>query len=143
MRRGGERIRWGSFPTTADVGIFARAGSAAGLLEGLGHALFGQFTDLRRVRPTERRAVEASGADLPATTVAFLEALLLLEQDDGFIGRTIAVAVSDRGRHVRATVRGEPFDASRHRPGIEVKAVTYHRIEVDPVRGRARVILDI
>lgn len=138
------RRRYGSFGTTADVGIWARAPTAAGLLEGLGLALFAQMTDLRRVRPGERRRVRARGTDGTSLVVAFLSALLLLEEEDGFVGRTIHV-VPDAAAPMRVTaeVRGERLDPARHPRRTEVKAVTLHRLVFDPRRGRARVILDI
>ena len=144
MARARRSVRWGSFPTTADVGIWARAPTAAALLEGLGLALFGRMTDLRRVRPREARTVSASGADPPALVVAYLTELLDLEQDDGFIARRIHVRpLGSPPTNLLAEAWGEPFDPDRHSRGVEVKAVTFHRLVFDPGKGRARVILDI
>jgi SHS2 domain-containing protein len=138
------RRRYGNFPTTADVGIWARGPTASRLLEGLGLALFAQMTDLRRVRPTDERHIAASGADAPSLVVAFLSELLLLQQEEGFIGRDVHVsAVGTPATSALARVAGERFDARRHTARAEVKAVTMHRLEFDPARGRARVILDI
>lgn len=143
-RTGPKRRRYGSFGTTADVGIWARAPTAGGLLEGLGLALFAQMTDLRRVRPRETRRVTASAADPTSLVVAFLGELLLLEQEEGFIGRTVhASPVGTPPTSVLAEVHGELLDRARHPLRAEVKAVTLHRLEFDPARGRARVILDI
>ncbi len=139
-----ERPRWGSFPTTADVGIWARAPTAAGLLEGLGLALFARMTDLRRVRPREPRSVSAHGTDGPALVVAYLTELLDLEEEDGFLARRILVhPVGTPPTSLLAEAWGEPFDPDRHPRKMEVKAVTFHRLVFDPQRGRARVILDI
>ncbi|HEV2519727.1 MAG TPA: archease [Thermoplasmata archaeon] len=140
----GTAPRHGSFPTTADVGIWARAPTPSGLFEGLGQALYGVMTDLRRVRPVATRTVSASGSDLAGLVVAFLTELLLLEQDDGFVGRRLAArTVGDPPTAVRATVSGETIDAARHVRRKEVKAITFHRLEVDLDPPRARVILDI
>lgn len=137
-------VRWGSFPTTADVGLWARAPTAAGLLEGLGLALFAQMTELKRVRPRLERTVTATGTDPTALVVAYLTALLDLEQDDGFVASRIAVRPEGSPpTRLVATAWGEPFDPQRHRARIEVKAVTFHRLVFDPARGVARVILDI
>jgi SHS2 domain-containing protein len=136
--------RHGSFPTTADVGIWARASTPSALFEGLGLALFGIMTDLRKVRPAETRNVTASGADLPSLVVAYLTELLLLEQDDGFVGRKItARLVGDPPSAVLATVEGERLDEARHVRRKEVKAVTLHRLSVELDPPSARAILDI
>ena len=144
-RGGGRKARrWGSFPTTADVGIWATGGTPEALLEALGLGLFALMTDLRKVRRTEERAVSASGGDATELVVAFLTELLVLEQTDGFIGRDIrARPVGNPPTAVLASVVGERFDPDRHTSRTEVKAVTLHDLVFDPARGRARVIVDI
>ncbi len=136
--------RWGSFPTTADVGVWATGGNSAELLEALGLGLFALMTDLRKVRPKEERAVSASGADPTELVVSFLTELLLLEQTDGFLAREIRVRpIGDPPTALVASVSGERFDPARHSSRTEVKAVTFHDLVFDPASGRARVIVDI
>jgi len=136
--------RWGSFPTTADVGVWATGPDPAALLEALGIGMFSLITDLRKVRASEERAVSASGDDAPSLVVAFLNELLLLEATDGFLVRTIrAHPVGDPPTAVVASVAGERFDPERHVARTEVKAATFHHLVFDPARGRARVIVDI
>jgi SHS2 domain-containing protein len=102
------------------------------------------MTDLRRVRPLEERAVSASAADPTALVVAFLTELLRLQQQDGFIGRSIeARPIGRPPTAVVASVRGERLDPGRHTVGTEVKAITFHELSIDLERGRARVIVDI
>jgi SHS2 domain-containing protein len=88
--------------------------------------------------------VRVTAVDLPGLAVALLSALLALEETDGFYGRGVAVRL--RGRPptaAEATVRGETFDPARHRRRDAVKAITFHRLLVDPKQGRARVIVDL
>jgi SHS2 domain-containing protein len=126
------------------VGIWARGDSAAALFEALGLGLYSLMTDLRKVRPSEERAVSASGEDPTELVVAFLTELLVLEQTDRFIGRAIrARPVGDPPTAIVASVSGERFDPARHTSRTEVKAVTFHDLLFDPAHGRARVIVDI
>lgn len=140
-----ERLRrWGSFPTAADEGIWATAATPAGLFEALGLALFARMTDLRGVRPRQERTVRAGARDPTALVVAYLGELLLLEQEEGFLVRSISARLAgDPPRAVVATVRGEPIDPARHLRRKEIKAITFHRLALDLDRGRARVIVDI
>jgi len=136
--------RWGSFPTTADVGVWATGPDASALLEALGLGLFALMTDLRRVRPREERTVRADAADATGLVVGFLGELVLLHAEDGFVARRIrARARGDGPTSVDATCEGERFDPARHTSRMEVKAVTLHALRFDPARGRARVIVDI
>ena len=136
--------RWGSFPTTADVGIWARADSTAELFEALGLGLFALMTDLRTVRPLEERAVQASAPDPGGLVVAFLTQLITLQSVEGFLARTIRCRpVGTPPTALLAQLTGEPFDPARHPRHFEVKAVTFHELEVDLDQHRARVIVDI
>ncbi|MCI4346258.1 MAG: archease [Thermoplasmata archaeon] len=136
--------RWGSFPTTADVGIWATAPRPEQLFEALGLGLVALSVDLRGVRALEERSFRAGGSDLSRLVVAFLGALLSLEQEEAFLPRELEIRL--RGRppsSVEAKARGETFDPARHRGKKEVKAITFHRLRIDLVRGTARVIVDI
>ncbi|MCI4349999.1 MAG: archease [Thermoplasmata archaeon] len=138
------RIRYGSFPTTADVGIWASAPEPNGVFEGLGRALFALMTDLRTIRPTEARAVSASGADPPSLLVAYLNELVQLHDTEGFVAREVEVRlVGSPPSALVASLRGERFDAARHPSHQQVKAVTWHDVRLDLAAGRGRVIVDI
>lgn len=136
------RARHGSFPTTADMGIWATAPTPEGLLEGLALALYGTMTERRKVRPIERRTVRVTAADPTGLAVALLNELVTLFQSDGFLARSLRVSLGP-GPSAEAELRGEPFDPARHARGIEVKAVTLHRALFDAAAGRARIILDV
>lgn len=136
--------RWGSFPTTADVGIWARGDSASELFEALGLGLFALMTDLRTVRPRMERAVPATGADPAGLVVAFLTQLIALNAVDDLLVRDVHCrTVGSPPTSLLAQVRGETFDPARHPRHFEVKAATFHELTVDLVRFRARVIVDI
>lgn len=88
--------------------------------------------------------MSASGEDPTSLVVAYLSQLLLLQQEEGFLAREIrARPLGEPPTAVVASVRGEPFDPARHPARIEVKAITFHDLEIDLKRGRARVIVDI
>jgi SHS2 domain-containing protein len=136
--------KYGSFPTTADVGLWARGSTVGELFSSAGVGLFALMTDLRKVRPREERTVSATSEDSEGLVVAFLTELLLLMERDGFVGRSVhARPIGTPPTSVLATVKGEPFDARRHVRHKEVKAVTHHGLVLDLPRGRLRVILDI
>jgi SHS2 domain-containing protein len=136
--------RWGTFPTTADVGIWATGPNTNALFEALGLGLFALLTDLRRVRPREERAVSATATDPAELAVAFLNELIVLQSGDAFLVRRLTVhALGDPPTSLVAAARGEGFDPARHRMRTEVKAATMHGVVFDPRHHRARVIVDI
>ncbi len=138
------RRRYGQFPTTADVGIWARGRSPEALFEALGLGLYALLTDRRTIREREERRVAARAVDLPGLVVGFLTELVVRQQVDGFLARRIQIDFAPGPpASIDARLFGEPFDPARHPAKVEVKAITFHRLEFDPARGRARVIVDI
>ncbi|HKV90361.1 MAG TPA: archease [Thermoplasmata archaeon] len=135
--------RWGSFPTTADTGLWARSSTVDGLFDGLGTGLFAVMTDLRRIRPLEVREVRVRAGGADELAVRFLSELIGLEDGERFVARRVATHVRGRATSVTADVFGEPWDAERHLRRKEVKAVTMHRLAVSLDPPRAKVILDI
>ncbi len=114
---------------TADMGIEATAGTpeelfaeaALGLLE----MIFGESeADFR-----EERTVEVHGGDLGELLVNWLNEVLYLFEMQQFCPAGFEVELRGETR-LKARVSGEPFDPRRHPVEREVKAVTYHLLEV-------------
>jgi len=88
--------------------------------------------------------VPASGPDPAGLVVNFLTALITLQAVEGFLVREIRCRpIGSPPTALLAQVRGEPFDPSRHSQHFEVKAATFHELQLDLERHRARVIVDI
>jgi SHS2 domain-containing protein len=135
---------YGTFPTTADMGIWAKGPTPASLLEGLALAFYDATTELTAIEPRERRELMEVGQDPVGLAVAFVGHLVTLFQTDGFLARTVRVELGGpRGLTLIATLEGEPFDPERHPPKVEVKAVTLHEASFDAEAGEARLVVDI
>jgi SHS2 domain-containing protein len=144
MRPSHRRPRHGSFPTTADMGLWARGRSAEELYEGLALAWSSATTDRRRVRGRETREIELSASDPVGLAVGFLGRVLTLFQLEGFLLRTAKVRLAGRRKlTLTATLVGEPFDEERHSRKIEIKAITFHQALFDVPGGYARLVVDI
>lgn len=86
-----------------------------------------------------RRPVHARAPDRPALLAAWLEELLYLADADGFVPERVA-ALELGEASLDASVDGKVGS-----PSPLVKAVTYHRLELEHGAGawRARVVLDV
>ena len=131
---------------TADLAARLRAPTAAGLFEAGAAALTEALTDPARVRPAQSRVIELAAPELDLLLVDWLHELLFLFETEHLLVADCRVEL-DTGKApaVRATVRGERHDASRHPLKLLIKAVTYHglRITHDASGYEATVILDI
>lgn len=133
---------------TADVRFRATGETLADLLASAGEALTASMIDLDTVREEETRPVEAEGEDLEELLFDWLDELIFLFSAHTFVTRKLQVEpVEKRGGEYRArgTAAGEEADLERHAFETEVKAVSYHGMEVEETDAgwEATVILDV
>ncbi len=131
------------FDHTADVGIVARGRSREELFEHAATGLLHFLIDPQAGRIRDRREVVVEADDLEGLLVAWLNELLLLLNADGFLPVECTVRELTDQR-LRAEVAGEPVDAARHRFRLDVKAATYHQLQIHKNdEWQARVIFDV
>ena len=129
---------------TADIGLIIYGQDLKGLFENAGKAFFHLITDLRKVRRRVEKRVRIGKESLDRLMVDWLSELLYLHDVENLLFKGFKVeSVGEDG--LKATVKGEPFREGIHVIKTEVKAVTYHQIEVRQETGgwRAQVILDL
>jgi len=129
---------------TADIGIIVHGENLKALFENAGEAFFHLITDLRKVKRRIERQIKIKGESLDRLMVDWLSELLYLHDVENLLFRGFKVdSVGEDG--LKAIVKGEPFQEGVHVIKTEVKAVTYHQIEVRQKNGRwrAQVILDL
>ena len=129
---------------TADVGIRVWADDIKGLFEESARALFDIITNLTTVEAHLKREIVVRGASQEELMVAWLNELLYLHEVEHLLLCDFALTEIDE-RKVQGVARGEVFDEGRHPIKTEVKAVTYHQLEIKEQEGRwqAQVIFDI
>lgn len=129
---------------TADIGIHVEAGSADELFEGAASGMFSLIADTSKVEGSRAVEVRLEADDTEGLLFSWLNELLYLADSRGMLFSGFSVTGVEGG-HMRATARGEGFDPSRHMMEREVKAATYHDLEVREEGGRwtATVIFDV
>ena len=136
--------RFGVLDHTADIGLIVYGGNLKALFENAGEAFFHLITDLRKVRRRTERRINIGGESLERLMVDWLSELLYLHDVENLLFKGFKVE-SVGGDGLKAVAKGEPFREGAHVIKTEVKAVTYHRIEVRKEKGRwrAQIILDL
>lgn len=129
---------------TADIGLVVYGENLKVLFENAGEAFFHLITDLRKVRRRVKRRINIGGESLDRLMVDWLNELLYLHDVENFLFKGFKVESVGEGG-LKAVVKGEPYQEGIHVIKTEVKAVTYHRIEVRQKNGRwrAQIILDL
>jgi SHS2 domain-containing protein len=129
---------------TGDLGIEIYGETLEGLFENAGQAFFHVITDPSRVREAVEKRIILDYDNLETLMVDWLSQLLYLHDVEGLLLRRFEVSDLGNGRF-EARIWGEGFCDGRHVIRREVKAVTFHQLEVKQEQGRwrARVILDL
>ena len=129
---------------TADIGIIVYGENLKALFENAGKAFFHLITDLRKVRGRIERRIIVQGESLDRLMVDWLSELLYLHDVENLLFKEFKVESAGKDG-LKAIAKGEPFQEGVHAIKTEVKAVTYHRIEVRREKGRwrAQVIFDL
>lgn len=132
------------FDHTADLGVEITGSSLEELYAGAALALFDLLTDLSSVRAGVARELVVSGEDPAELLVNFLREVLYAWNGERFLMKACQIREVSPMR-LKALLRGEPFDPSRHRIRQEIKAVTYHQASIEKTAAgwRARVVFDV
>jgi SHS2 domain-containing protein len=129
---------------TADIGLVVYGDDLKALFENAGEAFFRLITDLRKVKRRIERKIDIGGESLDRLMVDWLSELLYLHDVENLLFKGFKVeSVGENG--LKAIVKGEAFQEGVHVIKTEVKAVTYHQIEVRQNNGRwrAQIIFDL
>ena len=129
---------------TADIGVIVYGEDLRTLFENAGEAFFHLITDLKKVKRRIEKRIDIGGESLDRLMVDWLSELLYLHDVESLLFKGFKVdSVGEGG--LKAIVKGEPFQEGVHVIKTEVKAVTYHQIEVRQENGRwrAQVIFDL
>lgn len=140
---------WEVLEHTADVGLRVEADSLeeafADVIEGFGALVCPEG----EVEPSEPWELQVEADDLDDLIVDALDEINYLHQTQRYIPATCEVILDqlDRGETnpTRATIRmrGEMYDEDKHGHLMEIKATTYHGLEIHEDPPRIEVIFDV
>lgn len=105
------------------------------------YALFDQTVDLKGVRPEMSMRIETDGEDHEERLYNFLSELLFIEDTERVFFSEFDVVFEDD--KVICDAKGEHWDFEKHDIRTEVKAVTYHLLEVNEKELYVTVLFDI
>ena len=134
-------MRYEEIDHTADVGIRAYGSTLDELFTNAAEGMFSLIVDLDAVKPVGEVEVRLDADDTPTLLLRWLSELLYIHETQRYVFCSFDVHVD--GTALQGTARGETIDKKRHELKLAIKAVTRHRLTVDPKRGIAEVIFDI
>ncbi|MBF0118325.1 MAG: archease [Desulfobacterales bacterium] len=132
------------FDHTADFGMEIFGKDLKDLFCNAQYALFDQITELASIKNENKKEIKVIGADLPDLMINWLRELLYLwNGKELLVNKTEVIYIKDN--EMLAVVYYVSYDPDQHLIKKEIKAVTYHQIEVLKISSgyRARVIFDL
>lgn len=118
---------------TGDIGLQVTASTLPQLFERAALGMFRVLTDLDTVQTPEATEISVEGRDREALMVRWLSELNYRHTVNNVLYGAFEVASideTDDGLTLTATARGEPIDPDRHPVHTEIKAITFHGMEI-------------
>jgi len=142
------RPRYKLLPHTTDAYVEVHAPSLTGVFGAAAFAMFDVMTDPAAIKPEFTDQFDITAHDEVSLLHDWLEQLLLKFDLDGKVYSRFDVKKIETHNgelHLMAEAQGGIFQRGQHPAKVEVKAVTYHRMEVTSNRRGyvARYILDL
>ncbi len=129
---------------TADLGIMVTGLDLRNLFEKAAHSMMQIMIEERPAGKTSSLQLSVSGEDYADLMVRWLGEILYLLQGEGKVVTCTEIS-SITQTDINATLQTVPFNPKQHEVLTEIKAVTYHRIEVvsENDRWKATIIFDL
>jgi len=135
------------FDVTADVGFRAYGQDLNDAFGNAAQAMFEVMTDTSQVKPKVIREILVESEDEKALLYDWLSELLFIHDYEGLVFSQFTVTIQQKDPetfNLSAVVWGEEFNQATHEVRDEVKAVTFHLMEIVKEENRCtlQVIVD-
>ena len=131
----------------ADIIVVAYGDSLEEAFENAALALFEVMTDTSTVEPRKEDVFEVEGFDELSLLYSWIESFIIAFDVDLKLYSTFKIEKIEKtqdGFKLRGKAWGETFNRTKHPSRSEVKAITYHEMEIIRKKGvQLRFILDL
>lgn len=120
------------FDVTADIGFKAYGNTLNEAFENAGMAIFNIISDTTDVSPYIAKSFEITSEDEVSLLYDYLEELLFFHEVDFMLFSEFDVNISKSyGEYnLKAEIKGESIDWNKHERKSEIKAITFHKMDV-------------
>lgn len=137
------------FDVTADIGFYAYGNSLEKAYENAARAMFNVMTDINTVSSIQKREFKIESEDFVSLLYDYLEELLFLFDVELLFFSKFEVAIeklSEESYKLNCIAYGEEVNWNIHPRKSEVKAITFHKMDViceDDGSVKLSAILDL
>jgi SHS2 domain-containing protein len=129
---------------TADIGIVAYGADIKQVFANAALGLFNLMADLENLKENTKREIELSAEDIEVLLVEWLNELVYISEVEHIIFKRFEVKELSNTQ-LKATCFGEKIKPRQHRLKREIKAATYHMLQLNKENGnyKVQIIFDI
>ncbi len=129
---------------TADLCIRVFGKNVLELIENAAYALMELIVDRESVKSSKDIQFEIIGDTNEELLIKMLGEILYLHEVEKLVFRDIEIE-SVTPNHITGKLSGERFDSSRHELELDIKAATYHNLNIEKVNDKfkADIVFDI
>ena len=121
--------RFEYFEVTADIGFRAYGESLNEAFENAGMAIFNIISNTDYITPSREISFDVTSEDEVSLLYDYLEELLFYHEVEFMLFSEFNVEI-DENLHLKATIKGEAIDWDKHERKTEIKAITFHKMDV-------------
>ena len=116
---------------TTDAFIEVTGNTLEEAFENAGISVVDTIVDIKSVEEKTERKIKISEKDLNHLLYNWLEEIIILTITEGFVTRRFSVKLEkDNVYRLVATLNGEEMDVGKHHFKVEIKAPTFHLMEI-------------
>jgi len=129
---------------TADIGIVAYGADIKQIFTNAALGLFNLMADLDNLKESVKREIDLSAEDVEVLLIEWLNELIYISEVDHILFKRFEIKELSNA-HLRAICFGEKIKPGQHRLKREIKAATYHMLQLNKQDGnyKVQIIFDI
>ncbi|MBE6503611.1 MAG: archease [Methanobrevibacter sp.] len=118
------------FDVTADIGFKSYGKNLNEAFENASLAIFNIISDTSNIDAKIEKSIEITSEDEVSLLYDYLEELLFLHEVEFMLFSQFDVNIDDN-LHLKATIKGEEINWDKHERKTEIKAITFHKMQVE------------
>ncbi|MDR2866551.1 MAG: archease [Methanomassiliicoccaceae archaeon] len=134
-------MRYETLEHTADILVKCTGSTLEECFENAAYALFDQMVDIGTIEKKEKFSLTVVAEDAESRLHLFLSELLFMMDADSAVMSSFTVRFN--GNEVSCIAHGETLDLRKHRPKTEIKAITYHMMNINENEPSVTVLFDV
>ena len=121
------------FDVTADIGFYAFGKNLNEAFENAGLAIFNIISNTDTINPQKSIEFEITSEDEVSLLYDYLEELLFYHEVEFMLFSEFIIEIekTDDDYHLKAIIKGEDINWDKHERDCEIKAITFHQMEVN------------